>query len=263
MALVRNIVKVVTAVAMAALFVVAGLAVCLVPPLTHGLSNVFARDDLSPLDRNQLVRVADETRDYSFGAHDVLSLYQTIYDVDAEYCDNVGYSASSTTAQDFPRLHLVIDRNSIPQLESAFAGASELYCFSQETISHLDDCHNLAKAAIPWAIAIVILAFAGIVFTGATGGARRVGGVLMAAGAIVVIGFAALGIWAFVDFTGLFAAFHNLFFNAGSWVFPYDSLLICALPTEFWMGMAAIWLAVAVLLSILSFITGLKLRKRH
>ena len=263
MALVRNIVNVVTAIALAALFVLAGLAACLAPPVTHGLSSVFARDDLNPLDRNQLVRVADETRDYSFGAHDELALYQVIYDVDTEYRDNVGFSASASTSTGFPRLDLVSDRNSLPQLKSAFAGASELYCYSEETVSHLDDCYNLVRASVPWAIAIAIIAFAGLVFTGVTGGPRRTHAVLIAAGALVIAAFAALGIWAIVDFAGLFAAFHSLFFSAGSWVFPYDSLLICALPTEFWMGMGAVWLATSVLLSILSLIIGFKLRRRR
>ena len=113
MALVRNIVSIVAAIALATMFVVAGFAVCLAPPVTHGLSSVFALDSLSPLDRNQLVKVADATRDYSFGAHSELALYQVIYDVDTEYRDNVGFSASASTSAGFPRLDLVSDRNSV------------------------------------------------------------------------------------------------------------------------------------------------------
>ena len=261
MALVRNIVSAVAAVALAALFLLVGLAVCLVPPATHVLSSVFATDDISPLDRNQLVKVADATRDYSFGAHDQLALYQTIYDIDVEYRDNVGYSAASTTSAGFPRLDVVSDRNDLVQLKSAFSGASELYCFSEETVSHLDDCYHLFAAAIPYAIAILMLAVFGFVFTGVTGGKRRVGIILVAAGIIVLALFAVFAIWAMVSFQSLFAAFHGLFFSAGSWLFPYDSILICALPTEFWMGMGAIWLVVAALLSILSIVVGRRLGK--
>lgn len=261
MALVRNIVSVVAAVAFAALLVAAGFVACLIPPVTHGLSSVFARDDISPLDRNQLVRVADATRDYSFGAHDELALYQVIYDVDVEYRDNVGFTAASSTGAGFPRVDLVSDRNSLSQLKSAFKGASELYCFSEETISHLDDCYAIVKSAWSSLIAIAIVALASLVFTGVTGRKRRMHIVLIAAGAIVLISFAALGIWAVIDFNGFFATFHKLFFSQGNWTFPYDSLLICSLPTEFWMGMGVVWLAVSALLSILSILVGFKLRK--
>ena len=262
MAAVRNIVSVITAVALAAMLVVAGFAVCLVPPVTQGLSSVFARDDVSPLDRNQLVKVADATRDYSFGAHDELALYQVIYDVDCEYRDKVGLSASVSTGAGFPGLDLVSDRNSLSQLKSAFQGASELYCYSTETVSHLDDCYNIVKAAMPSIIAIAIVALAGLIFTGVTGGKRRLSVVLPAAGGIVIVAFVSLGIWAAVDFNGFFTAVHQLFFKQGGWTFPYDSLLICSLPTEFWMGMGAVWLAVSTLLSILSILVGFKLKKR-
>ena len=258
----RNILAGVAAVALAVLLALSGLAVCLAPPLTHGLSSVFARDDLSPLDRNQLVRVADATRDYSFGAHDELALLQLVYDVDVEYREGVGYSAASTTSAGFPQLDAVTDRTSLAQLRAAFSGASELYCFSQETVSHLDDCNGLFRGALSWVAAIAIAALAALAFTGVTGGKRRMWAVLVAAGTLVLAAFAALGIWAAVDFAGLFAALHGLFFAQGSWTFPYDSLLICSLPTEFWMGMGAVWLAVSVLLSILSISIGFKLRKR-
>lgn len=254
--------SVVAAIAFAAVLVATGFLACLIPPVTHGLSSVFARDDISPLDRNQLVRVADATRDYSFGSHDELSLYQVIYDVDVEYRDNVGYSAASATSAGFPRVDLVSDRNSLSQLQSAFKGASELYCYSEETISHLDDCYNIVRSAWSSVIAIAIVALAGLIFAGVTGGKRRMHIVLVAAGAIVLVAFAGLGAWALIDFNGFFTAFHSLFFAQGNWTFPYDSLLICSLPTEFWMGMGAVWLAVSALLSILSILVGFKLRKR-
>ena len=95
---VRVIVNVLTALMLAFTFVGAGFVVCTTLPITHGLSWVFCDDGTSPFDRNQLSRVADATRDYSFGNHDLLALYQVIYDVDTEYRNSVGYSASSTTS---------------------------------------------------------------------------------------------------------------------------------------------------------------------
>lgn len=262
MKLVRNIVNIVTAIMLAVVFVAAGVAACMVPPVTHGLSTVFARDDISPFDRNQLVKVADATRDYSFGAHDKADLYRTIYEVDVEFRENVGYSASSTTSADFPNLALVTDKNSVSQIESAFSGASELYCYSKETVSHLDDCYNLMSQAMPFVLAAALLAAVGLVFTGVTGGKRRLGLVLIGAGAGVIVVLGLLGAWAALNFQSFFAAFHGLFFSQGSWEFPFDSLLICSLPTQFWMGMGVVWLVVSVVLSIASIVVGRKLSRR-
>ena len=262
MKIVRGIVSVVAAIMLAITFVGAGLAVCLVPPVTHGLSWVFADDALSPFDRNQLAQVADATREYSFGNHDLLALYRTIYDMDVQYRDNVGYSAASVTGSGFPRVDQVTDMSSIDQLRGVFSGASELYCFSEETIAHLDDCNALARVAYPFVIAAAILAFAGLVFTGVTGRRRRFGAVLLSAGAVVIVAAIALAVWAIVDFAGFFAAFHSLFFRGGSWLFPYDSLLICSLPQAFWAAMGAIWLVVTFLLCLLSIVVGRKMVKR-
>lgn len=259
---VRVIVNVLTALMLAFTFVGAGFVVCTTPPITHGLSWVFCDDGTSPFDRNQLSRVADATRDYSFGNHDLLALYQVIYDVDTEYRNSVGYSASSTTSANYPRVDKVTDRTSVQQLRDAFEGASEMYCYSKETISHLDDCYALNRLSYPLIIAAAILAVAGLVFTGITGRKRRLGVVLLGAGIFIIVAFIAIGVWAAIDFNGFFAAFHSVFFSKGNWSFPYDSLLICALPTAFWVGMGVVWFVVAVLLSIVSILVGKKLVRK-
>ena len=224
---------------------------------------MFSDDATSPFDRNQLAQVADATRDYAFGNHDLLALYQVIYDVDVEYQKSVGYSAASTTSAGFPKVAQVTDRTSIAQLRDAFSGASEVYCYSQAELSHLDDCYVIARLAYPMIIAAAILALAGLIFTGITGRKRRLGAVFLAAGVLVVVLFVALAIWAALDFQGFFTAFHSLFFKQGNWAFPYDSLLICALPTAFWVAMGVVWLVIALLFAIVSAFIGRKLLKKR
>ena len=88
-----------------------------------------------------------------------------------------------------------------------------------------------------------------------------IGNVFMAAGILVIVVFVALGVFAAIDFDRFFTLFHSVFFSQGNWTFPYDSLLICALPTVFWVGMGVIWLIVTVLVSILSIAIGARVRK--
>ena len=260
MKVLRGIIAAVTAIALAVVFVAAGLAVCMTPPVTQSLSNMFAKDGLSPYDRSQLVQVADATRDFSFGTHDERALYRTIYQVCKEYEQKIT-NAGGAAPSDFPKLDRVTDMTSLSQLKSAFAGASELYCYSENTVAHLDDCYKLVSTAFPMVIVALAVAFVGLVFSGVTGRKRRVGSVLFSAGVIVIVAFVALAVWAVVDFNGFFRMFHQLFFSQGNWEFPYDSLLICALPTEFWMGMGIVWLVVTVVLSAFSILVGRKLQR--
>lgn len=264
MRVVRVIIGFVATIMLVFSFVGAGFAVCCTSPVTHGLSWVFCDDATSPFDRNQLAKVADATRDYSFGKHDLLSLYQTIYDVDMEYHDSVGFSAASTTSANFPKVTKVTDRTSISQLRDAFSGASEMYCYPEETISHLDDCYSIGRFAYPLIIAAAILALAGLIFTGVTGKKRKLGAVMLTAGILVIVAIIAVAVYAVLDFQGFFTTFHQIFFSKGNWSFPYDSLVICALPTAFWAGMGVVWLLVSFLISLISILIGAKLvRKRR
>ena len=260
MTIARKIIAVLATVALAITFVGAGFLVCTTPPVTGLLANLFSDDATSPFNRTQLVSVADATRDYSFGEHDKTALYQAIYQVDLQLRQDI-VNANGTLPYAFPDLDAVSDQRSTAQFEAAFGGASEMYCFSPDTIAHLDDCYNLARIAYVALAVIAVGALAGIVFCGVTGRKRLVGLVLLIGGLVVVVLFAALGVFAALDFQRFFATFHSIFFSQGNWQFPYDSLLICALPTAFWTGMGAIWLAVSALASILSIVIGAKLRK--
>ena len=106
-----------------------------------------------------------------------------------------------------------------------------------------------------------IAAIAGLIACGVMGRKRLIGNVLMAAGIAVFAVFIALFVFAAIDFNRFFTLFHGVFFSQGNWTFPYDSLLICALPTEFWVGMGVVWLVVTALISILSIAIGARLRK--
>ena len=133
-----------------------------------------------------------------------------------------------------------------------------------DAISHLDDVYRVASVAKPALVIVAVLCIAGLAHVAARISRRALERTLMAGGGLVLAAFFALGAWAAIDFDGLFAAFHSLFFQAGTWTFPYDSLLITLYPTAFWMGMGGIWLAVTCGLSILAVLIGFTLgHKQH
>nr|MCR5845844.1 DUF1461 domain-containing protein [bacterium] len=71
---------------------------------------------------------------------------------------------------------------------------------------------------------------------------------------ILVVGIAA---FAYFDFNTFFKIFHSLFFKAGTWTFPPNSLLILALPEKFWIAMGALWAGLAVLFSLILLFVGI------
>lgn len=175
--------------------------------------------------------------------------------------------------------HYTFDSNNSDELASAIASAnasaeadgranklgelSETRSLPADAISHLDDVYRVVCVAKPVLFALAILCIAGLAHVAVRINKRALGYVLLAGGGTVLACFVALGIWAVIDFYGLFGVFHSLFFQAGTWTFSYDSLLITMYPTAFWMGMAGIWLAVTCFASIICIVVGRKLCKQR
>lgn len=62
---------------------------------------------------------------------------------------------------------------------------------------------------------------------------------------------------ALADFDTFFSAFHGLFFESGTWMFPYDSLLIQLFPEPLWATLGAWWAALVGLVAACYWVAGL------
>lgn len=227
------------AVALAFTYVACGFAVCAgIPQVTEALARSHSAVELSPFSEDQLVKAAVATRDYTVGSHDLAELTETI----AVINDEAGTPYAGAGAEEL-------------------AAADGRYTLTPDAISHLDDVNDVVGRAFPIILSSAVLAGFCLMCCFYLGGTRAMPRPLMWSGAAVVVVFALLGLWAAVDFNGLFAAFHSLFFADGTWTFANDSLLICMYPEAFWVGMGGIWLAVTLILSILSLICGFILNK--
>lgn len=192
-------------------------------------------------------------------------------------CDqpNTPFTADELASMAIAGKHYTFDDNDREKLDTAIAEAnaaaeadgratastreSAARSLPADAISHLDDVYRVASVAKPALMIVAVLCIAGLAHVAVRIGQRALGRTLIAGGGLVLAAFFALGAWAAIDFDGLFAAFHSLFFQAGTWAFPYDSLLITLYPTAFWMGMGGIWLAVTCGLSILAVLIGFTL----
>lgn len=247
------LVRVVAVLALAVSYVAGGYLAVALPDLpTQMLSQNFSPADSSPFSQDELVKAAVAGKRYTFNDHDKQALYDQVAAMNERAAANGDDQAVADSG--FP---------DVDAMEQAFSTADERYVLTPDAVSHLDDVWPVAVGGYIAFFAALVLAVVLAAYCGIRGGRRALGGVLLTAGLVVLVVFIALGVWAAVDFNGLFAAFHSLFFAAGTWTFNWDSLLITMYPLEFWIGMGAIWLGVTVLISVASIIIGALLRKRR
>ncbi|MEY8562496.1 DUF1461 domain-containing protein [Eggerthellaceae bacterium 3-80] len=216
-------------------FVYAGFEACATPDITTRLlASAFSNDADSPFTKEQLIDAAVISKDYTVGSHnqqETLDMLATLNGLDT------------------------------PASMESLAELDDTHTLTADALSHLDDVFYVVQDARVWLRVICALAIFLCIVCAFTGGKRRLGSVLFWTGWLVIGIFACLGLWVAIDFNGFFAAFHSLFFAAGTWTFAWDSLLICMYPPNFWIGMGAVWLVVTVALSVAAIIIGNRLRK--
>ena len=237
----RNIVTFMATITLAFTFLACGFAVVAgIPQMVHGIATSYVNEDDSPFDKLQLVAAADATRDYTVGSHNYDELMEAIAQINDEA--DTPYAGASV---------------------EELAQAEEQYTLTPDAISHLDDVNNVVNRVMPAILACAVLAGFCLICSFYMFGPRSIGRPFAFAGGIVIALFMVAGVWAVVDFNGLFAAFHSLFFADGTWTFAPDSLLICMYPQDFWMGMGTVWLAVSMILAILSLLCGMFFMRRE
>lgn len=257
-------------VALAVTLVAAGFGACCLPVTTQLLSQATSNFEDTPYAPAQLTALAVATRDFTVddygrsslgtqGAQDVLA--QRILDAAREASGEQSPVRGrwSQAARD-----VVENPPSASPAQVAFtalAGVGDAYALDRDAVSHLEDCNRLVRTAVPMLWGAAALAAALLIALVATDRRRAAGGALTVAPAVLVVALAAAGLWAALDFNGLFAAFHGVFFPQGNWTFGIDSLLICMYPLGFWMGMGAVWLVTTLVACIICLAAGRRLRK--
>lgn len=237
----------------------AGLLACAGPKATTAmLSNAFSTEEISPFTQDELVEAAVATRTYTVGDNDRDELFQVLGTINREAALDGRAGHGAPQLENVPYADGTFDG---PALENALSHAGEEYTLPADALSHLDDVHEVIGNVKINLIATAVLAGVCVLLVALKLNRKILANILQASAILVIAAFAALALWVAIDFNGFFAAFHSLFFAAGTWTFDYDSLLITMYPTEFWIGMGAIWLAVTVAGCLICLIIGHLLRK--
>lgn len=114
--------------------------------------------------------------------------------------------------------------------------------YNERELEHMLDVKNLVEIVkVIWWVCLGLLALAGLaLWRGANrsvlAGALRAGGRLtvILTGAVILFAVAAFGI--------IFVAFHQVFFDSGTWTFYYTDTLIRLYPERFWRD-TFLWVA--------------------
>ena len=170
--LINKAAAVVAVASLAVTLVAAGFAACAaLPQTTELLANAFSGDGNpdTPFSHDELVRAAVATRDYTVGSNDREAVFATL-------CD-INNSANTRYAEASP---------------DELAVAPEQYTLTSDALSHLDDVYRVVAAARIALAAVALLAVAACAHVAIRVGRRALGGVLSAAGAVVVAAFALL-----------------------------------------------------------------------
>ena len=168
-----------------------------------------------------------------------------------------GLDREDTLATAVTVLRFVTDRDA-PDLP---ARVGSVAAFDADAVSHLIDVRDVLIPARTLALVAAALACAWCVLRARTlRGRQAVGAALRGAGWLLV-GAGGIAVLAgIVDFDAFFAAFHSVFFAAGTWVFPADALLIRLFPLPFWITAGAVWAALVLVAAVLLIVFGTRLR---
>jgi integral membrane protein (TIGR01906 family) len=146
-----------------------------------------------------------------------------------------------------------------PELPSVHDGQE---AFDEDAVEHLIDVREVL-AGVRMLTGLMSAALAAWV---AWSLSRRRRGALargIEAGGWAVAGVAVGGLLlALLGFDSLFDAFHQVFFEPGSWLFPADSLLIRLFPEQFWMVAGVSWATLCLLGAVVLVYVGRRLRLR-
>ncbi|MBE0477464.1 MAG: DUF1461 domain-containing protein [Coriobacteriia bacterium] len=173
--------------------------------------------------------------------------------VDAPGLSGLSPQAAVRTAEEVRRVAAGAPEGGLPGTVEGRRG------FGEREREHLADVRDLVAVARGAALAAILGA---AVWWAA---ARRSGREEVAAAArsagwllLGVTGLAALV--GLADFGRLFERFHDVLFAPGTWMFPYDSLLVRLFPGPFWAVSAAAWGGLSAASGLALLISGRRQR---
>jgi integral membrane protein (TIGR01906 family) len=123
--------------------------------------------------------------------------------------------------------------------------------FTPDVVGHMEDVRYVLQGTQIAVLVLTVLWAVMLLFPGRRAGRATMGAGLFFGGIAAVVVALLLTVVGGVSFDALFTGMHQIFFAEGTWTFAEDSLLICAYPLAFWVGMGITWAVTLVFFSAL------------
>lgn len=226
-----------------------GFLICASPVTTHVLSEKTSLFDSSLYDHDELVGLADATRDLTVQVH--FEGWQAAQD---SMCKKIVKAAQESADPQSPkffrwtamewitRLSHVDTTNTeqCVQTISEMTKISDAYALDDAAFAHLHDCNMLISR-----VYVVLLFIYGVTVYELIRAYRTnkhaFVQILHISSWVCLASIIVLGVACLIDFDSFFQTFHAIFFPEGNWTFSAHSLLISMYPSAFWMGMGIVW----------------------
>ncbi len=148
-------------------------------------------------------------------------------------------------------LHFPEGQTAPPQSCQSMDDCSRLY--NDRELQHMLDVKNVVQGALrTWVIALAVIAVLGLL-SWRLGWWESFRFALGRGGWLTVILLGGIVLFVLVAFGLIFVAFHEVFFDAGTWTFYYSDTLIRLFPERFWRDT---FIAVGVLASLAGVLVG-------
>lgn len=203
-----------------------GFLACTTSQATAAIGGTFSGWEHSTFSKENMAQIAEEVRSFSIDGASTDALFSAIQEATQE--NNVAESLKS----------------------------SERYTLPENALSHLSDCTPIFTTGRISVGVVGGFSLAGLVALLILAGRKRVGRTIIAGASLVGALLLLLGLWAIVDFNGLFTWMHTMLFAQGNWTFSSTSLLIQLFPEAFWAAMAALWVVASLICAAIAGIAG-------
>ena len=135
--------------------------------------------------------------------------------------------------------------------------------FNQRELSHMEDVQAVYFGLSSAGVIAALMWVGGAAILAASGRAWDVIPVVLLNASRFALGLlAAVASFMLISWGQFFTAFHRLFFQGNTWIFPRSDTLIRLFPNRFWIDIGATIVGLLVIEAILVGVTGWVLRRR-